>query len=128
MYAPDAVSQDQLAELAITANVYNGNEKSKVQLNLSAKGESLGTVSMEQKAGVDPVYQQVFDRESAALAKIGDGERWMALPAPRVTAHLWHSSLPADLSAGTYLITVLVELENGSQYTAERVLRVTESP
>ncbi len=127
VYAPDEVSQDQLADLKIIANIYNGNEKSKVQLNLSTKGESLGTVSMEQKAGVDPVYQQVYDRETAALAKISDGERWMALPAPRTTAHLWHSSVPADLSAGTYLITVLVELENGSQYTAERVLRVTGS-
>ena len=127
VYAPDAVTQEDLADLKITANIYNGNERSKVQLNLRSTGESFGTVQMTQVTGIDPVYQQVFDREQAALAKLEGAARWTALSAPRATPHLWQSTLPADLAPGTYHITVLVELEDGSQYTAERILRVTES-
>ncbi len=115
--APDAVRQAELSDVTVSANVFNGSEKSTVELRIDEGPWR----KMVRTRRVDPKYQRVYDREAALLA---EREAWRPLAAPKPSSHLWQIGLPGDLSAGTHLLHVRWTDRHGRKVTGRRVLRV----
>lgn len=118
IHAPDSVAIADLTDTAVYANVFNGSERSKVELQIGDAGE---WVAMEQAREVDPNYKAIFDREAAALAKKAT---WRKLSNPIPSSHLWKTTLPAQLASGTHVLRVRATDQRGREYSAERTIKV----
>lgn len=117
--APEAVATADLEETAVYVNVFNGSERSTVEMRVG----DCDWASMQHTIQVDPHYQQVFDEEAAILAET---KAWRELPHPKPSSHLWTAALPADLAPGTHLLRVRTTDMSGRTFEASRVLRVEE--
>ncbi|MBP88371.1 MAG: metallophosphoesterase [Planctomycetaceae bacterium] len=118
IHAPDTVAIADLAETTVYANVFNGSERSEVEMRI---GDSGDWVAMEQTRAVDPNYKAIFDAEAAALAKKAE---WRKLSNPHPSSHLWKAPLPAQLPAGTHIIRVRTKDPHGREYSGERKVAV----
>ena len=118
IHSPEVVKITQLAQTAVYANVFNGSERSQVEMRLG--GEWL---QMQQSREVDPQYQAVFDAEEAIL---NDSPLWRKLSNPVPSSHLWKSTLPPAVPVGTHLLQVRATDRHGREYTSQRVLRIVE--
>ncbi|MEX0676455.1 MAG: calcineurin-like phosphoesterase family protein [Pirellulales bacterium] len=120
IHAPEAVSLDKLAETMVYVNVFNGSERSKVEMSL----EGGDWIKMRHTREIDPKYQAVFDAEAAVLEK---SPSFRQLPKPKDSSHLWKAALPTAASAGTKMLRLRATDANGKTYTAGRVIRVVEA-
>jgi hypothetical protein len=118
IHAPEVVATDQLADTVVAVNVFNGSERSKVEMQVGTFGD---WTAMKHTRQVDPGYQAVYDSEAEILAQ---APRWRKLTGPTPSSHVWTARLPAGLSAGTHLLHVRTTDMHGRKYEAERVLRV----
>jgi len=110
--APDEVATSQLAETAVLVNLFNGNERSVVEMMV---GDSGDWVPMEFSPQIDPLYARVTERESGQRAS--------------VATHMWEGRLPPDLPLGGHLIRVRTVDMFGQEFSGSRILRVSrESP
>lgn len=105
--APDDVLRSQLAETPVLVNIFNGNERSVVEMSVGDSGEWM---PMELSPQIDPLYARVTERESGQRAS--------------VSRHMWEGRLPADLEPGGHLIRVRTVDMYGAEYAATRVIRV----
>lgn len=146
--APDETTVDKLAETDVYVNVFNGSEKSKVEMRVV--GESW--LPMERKVAVDPLYQSLSKRENATNKLIQEKNQeaeeeketgkekkgkekekevklatWTNLPGPTKSSHLWHAKLPTDIPVGVHLLQVRTTDMHGRTYQGYRVLRVVEA-
>ncbi len=117
--APEAVKQSQTADTAVFVNVFNGSEKTAVEMRVG-NGD---WQAMEKTFIVDPKFQRTFDREAALLEVKAD---WRKLPKPKASSHLWRANLPADVPAGTDRIQIRATDERGRVFHGERIIRVDE--
>jgi hypothetical protein len=108
--APDQVERPNLAETAVLVNIFNGNERSTVEMSF---GDSGAWVPMELSPQVDPLYARVTERESGQGAS--------------VSSHMWEADLPADLPLGGHLIRIRTIDMYGAEYTGTRIVRVVEA-
>jgi hypothetical protein len=115
--APDVVSTSELAGTMVYANVFNGSEKSVVEMRVGG-GE---WQPMEQSREVDPKYVRNYKLEEAV---IGDPPAWRKLPEPKASSHLWKLRLPETIPPGTHMIQIRAMLTEDQTYNAQRVLRV----
>jgi len=107
--APDEVERSQLAETAVLVNFFNGNERSVVEMSVGEEGE---WVAMQLSPQIDPLYARVTERESGQRAS--------------VSTHMWEGRLPSALPAGGHLIRVRAVDMYGQEFTASRIVRVSE--
>ena len=114
--APEAVTVNKLSDTDIYVNVFNGSERSKVELQVGAKGS---WVPMQYKQGVDPIFKKLSETENAVKEK-----KYRNLPKPRKSTHLWHAKLPTGLQPGTHLIRVRTVELDGDKHQSGRVIRV----
>ena len=113
--APDWVWRRRAPRTEVLANVYNGSERSQVEMRVRGVG---GWRPMEQVAHEDPHYV------AKKLAEDRDTEApWRPLPDPVGSPHLWRALLP-ELGPGHYLIEVRETDMWGRIHTANRALRV----
>jgi len=117
--APEVVSQTDLKNQTVSVNVFNGSEKTTVEIRLQ-DGEWR---RMTKVNVIDPKLQRVYDRELKVLA---GSKAWRELTAPKPSSHLWQINLPSDLSAGTHSLTVRATDHQGRISRGNRILRVTE--
>lgn len=117
--APEVVSEADLSKQTISANVFNGSEKTIVELRV-AEGEWR---RMTKVTANDPKLERVHTREAKVLAK---SPAWRELTAPKPSTHLWQISLPSGLSAGTHALSVRATDEHGRVTNGNRIMRVTE--
>ncbi len=117
VYAPEQVAEDVLETTAIHANVFNGSERSKVEMRLDADAQ---WVPMKRALEIDPLFKQV-----TAFEEIVRKAAWLALPRPKASRHLWKATLPAGTSPGVYLLRVRETDRHGRVHMGYRVLRVT---
>lgn len=101
----------------VWVNVYNGSEKSKVEMQL---GGMTSWIEMERKVAVDPYFQRLFDAE----------QKMDPPPKPRLTkpiesTHLWTAKLPADLKPGYYNLNVKTVDMHDRVFYDKRLFRVT---
>jgi hypothetical protein len=118
IHAPEVVAADQLRETTIYVNVFNGSERSKVEMRIGQHGS---WTAMEHTREIDPQLQRVYDAEEKV---IGDPANWRKMSKPKGSTHLWKAPLPSGTAVGTHLIEVRETDMNGRTIKAQRVLRV----
>ncbi|REK05419.1 MAG: metallophosphoesterase [Planctomycetota bacterium] len=121
IHAPEEVAADQAGETMVYVNVFNGSERSKVEMSF----EGGDWVAMQHTREIDPKFQEVYDAEAAVLEK---APNFRQLAKPKASSHLWKAKLPAELPVGVGLLRVRATDANGKQYTSARVIRVREAP
>ena len=123
IHAPLEVEAAAAGNTEIVANVFQGNEKSRVRLrvrsNGSGKNDAGDWTTMEQRPGRDPGYVALHRRD-AALPTPGQNR----LPDPVLTTHLWVGKLPADLSPGVHVVEVETTDMFGQKDRAQRLIEV----
>lgn len=95
-------------------NVFDGSEKSKIELSFAGKP----WVEMGRTIEPDPGYLKLVERNKS-LAR-----PFRAWPAAEISRHLWRSVLPALEKPGTYLMHVRTTDMFGQTYFATMVIRV----
>jgi hypothetical protein len=118
IHAPDAVSISELDKATVFANVFNGSEKTQVEMRLGETGE---WTPMRQTREADPTFLQAVEAEKA-LGKVP----WRNLPKPAVSTHLWKANLQAGAEAGTYWLHIRAREEDGRVITGQRVIRIED--
>jgi hypothetical protein len=114
---PEAVPVDRIEATDVYVNVFNGSEKSTVEIRWSDRS---AWVPLERTVMNDPAYSRIVADE----AKIGD-KTWRELTKPKPSTHLWHGRLPAGVSPGTHRLQVRTTDMHGRTLTADRIVRVT---
>lgn len=117
--APEVVRQAGLAEAIISANVFNGSKRTKVELRVG-DGEWL---PMKKVNVIDPKLQRVYDHEVKVLGK---SKVWRQLSAPKPSTHIWQSSLPVGVPKGTHSLTVRATDQRGRVTNGHRIVRIAE--
>jgi len=115
--APEEITADQTAETDVYANIFNGSERSKVEMQV---GDSGSWTVMEKIDEVDPSFKKLSEAENAV-----EGKKYRDLPKAKKSSHLWRSKLPAGLKPGTHLIRIRTVEMDGDKHQSGRVIRVS---
>ncbi|KAA0140049.1 metallophosphoesterase [Gimesia chilikensis] len=115
--APEAVTVDQVAETNVMVNVFNGSEKSKVEMQI---GESGSWAPMERIVAIDPSFKKLSETENGV-----EGKSYRNLPKAKNSTHLWQAKLPDGLKSGTHLLRIRTVEMDGDEHVAGRVIRIT---
>ncbi|MBC8353681.1 MAG: calcineurin-like phosphoesterase C-terminal domain-containing protein [Planctomycetes bacterium] len=118
IHAPELVTVDKLRETNIYVNVFNGSERSKVEMRI---GKDDDWTAMEQTREADPQLQKVYDAEAKV---IGDPANWRKMSKPKASTHLWNAAFPTDTNVGTHLIEVRETDMYGRVTSSQRVIRI----
>ncbi|PHS03147.1 MAG: metallophosphoesterase [Blastopirellula sp.] len=116
IHAPELVATADLKKTFVHVNVFNGSERSKVEMQF---GKDAAWTAMQKAYEKDPSLQAMVDREAALKDKTSK-----KLSGPRASSHVWKSSLPADAKPGTYLIHIRTTDMHGTVHNGRRVIRV----
>ena len=117
---PNTVASSAAAETKVWINVFNGSEKSKVEMAIDQDSD-WGELS--QNVTVDPFYHRLRETEKNVKPAIVP-----ALYKPSECSHLWQGTIGRALSPGVHLIRVRTTDMHGRTYYAQRSLRVTKVP
>jgi hypothetical protein len=117
IHAPEVVSAAKAGETDVFVNVFNGSERSRVELQF---GEHDAWTAMERSVRVDPGYKALYDAEMSIKEKF-----WKELPEPGDSIHLWRAKLPSNPKPGTHLLTVRTTDMHGRTYVGRRIIRVS---
>jgi len=120
IHAPEVVAVEKLPRTTVYVNVFNGSERTQVEM-------CLGTgqwISMDHTREIDPGFQKAFDADAAIW---NESRPWRKMPTPRESTHLWKAQLPAGTQTGTLLLRVRSTDDKGRTDTSQRVIRVVQS-
>ena len=118
IHAPEVVAVDKLSETTIYVNVFNGSERSKVEMRIGQDGAWTAMVHTRE---IDPQLQRVYDAEEKV---IGNPAHWLKMSKPKASTHLWKLPLPPDAVVGTHLIEIRETGLDGRTIIAQRVIRI----
>jgi hypothetical protein len=105
-----------LGQLELTVNVFNGSEKSTVEMQVDGKGEWR---TLSKRNGIDPNFSRQYERELKIQPVIEP-----ALTKPGNSTHLWVGKLPGTLKPGHHLITIRTTDMHGRTFTSSQITRV----
>jgi hypothetical protein len=111
------------AKAEIFVNVFNGSERSKVEMKVG----HLDWIEMKRVKEDDPGLQAVHDAE-VALLETQASKPFSLIKKPKPSTHLWKAHLSDSLSVGTHLIRVRTTDMHGRSYTGSRVIRLVPAP
>ncbi len=115
--APEVVSQENAEKTFIYANVFNGDQHSKVTLSVADSGP----IEMAHVREKDPKFVRTAEKENLSLAA---KPMWRKLPNARPSTHLWKVTLPENIPVGTHRITVSAKDRHGRLYEDHQIIRV----
>ncbi|MDG1872994.1 MAG: calcineurin-like phosphoesterase family protein [Mariniblastus sp.] len=115
VHVPRTIDTNETGNQEVWVNVYNGSEKSTVQMSL----DNSNWVTLEKKMAIDPYYEELAKRDAAVEPKLAK---------PKTSHHLWYGKLPAGIVPGTHLIRVKTTDMHGRTYQAHRSVRITGTP
>ncbi|MDO8683250.1 MAG: calcineurin-like phosphoesterase family protein [Armatimonadota bacterium] len=104
-------------KVEVTANVFAGSERSKVEIQMDGIGPWTPMAKTEDK---DPYYVMMKKNEKGLKSQQG------GLPDAQTTSHLWRISLPKKNVLGTHLFQVRTTDMFGQTYTGNSVITVTK--
>lgn len=116
IHADEEVPVNQLDQVLVHANVFNGSENTRVEMRLGEHGE---WTPMQPAGEADPTYRKVYEAEQA-LGEVP----WKNLPKPAVSTHLWKANLSGDHPPGTYWLHVRATEEDGRVLKDQRIIRI----
>ena len=114
IFAPEVVKSADASDTQVYVNVFNGGTRSTVEMRTGGKWQS-----MHQTREVDPLLQQVYDREVAVKDKT-----WRQLSKPKPSTHLWKLPLPQNLKSGSHLIEIRTTDMFGKTHHGRRIVRI----
>ncbi|MBW3543813.1 MAG: calcineurin-like phosphoesterase family protein [Planctomycetes bacterium] len=120
IHAPEAVADDRSEPTEVLVNVFNGSEKSTVEMRVGRSGE---WTPMEHTLIEDPAYRAAYDLD----VSLADNP-WMDLPEPKASTHIWKATLPKDLPPGVHLIKIRTTDMHGRTHTGRRAIRIEPAP
>ncbi len=120
--APEVVAAGKLAETEISVNVFNGSERSKVEMKV---GSADRWTVMEHRSMIDPTMQAVYDAEAAIKEKWKE-KPWRDMSKPKNSTHIWAAKLSAGVKPGTHAIHIRATDMHGRTYHARRIIRITK--
>jgi len=105
------ISQNELNEMKIVVNVFDGSERSITQFKL----DDSAFQKMQHTRMIDPYFEQVYKTSE---------EHYPSWVEPEVSTHIWTASLPANLKAGIHRIVVKTTDQFGNNYQAGGIFEV----
>ena len=120
VFAPEVVAAKTSHETHVFVNVFNGSEKSTVEMRL---GRSDPWRLLKQVQEIDPGLQAVYEAEHAVVSKT---KGWRELTKPKASSHLWKGPLPERLTPGVHMIEIRATDWQRRTHKARRVIRVTK--
>ncbi|MGB1817517.1 MAG: calcineurin-like phosphoesterase C-terminal domain-containing protein, partial [Rubripirellula sp.] len=122
LYAPETVTQEELSNTELIANVFNGSEKTEVSFRIgNQKGEFGIWHPMTATRRTDPAFVAEKKREEEV-----PNRPWTLLPGAHSTPHIWTAKLPADVAPGTKVIEVRATNVIGNDTSGRRVIHVKD--
>lgn len=118
--APDVVAADRLAETEVSVNVFNGSERSTVEMRLGDDGP---WIAMDRVEAVSPNYE-----ETVRFERPLENGSFLPLKDPQPSSHLWKAKIAAQAGPGTHLLHVRTVDMHGREFKDQRILRVTAAP
>jgi hypothetical protein len=118
IHADEEVPINLLDQAVVHANVFNGSEKTRVEMRLGETGE---WTPMKLTREPDPTYQKAYEAEQA-LGKVS----WRNLPKPAPSGHLWKAQIAGSYEPGTYWLHVRATDENEKVVEGRRIIRIGE--
>ena len=109
---PNKLDTQVTTKTDVWVNVYNGSEKSTVQMSIDGNPE---WIKLDKTEAIDPYFQRLHTR---------DKNEDMPLSGPKLSSHLWKGTLP-QMNPGVHLVVVETTDRHGRKYVAHRSLRVT---
>jgi hypothetical protein len=120
IYAPETVTQQELATTDLIANVFNGSEKTEVSFRIGNQDGMFGEWQpMKASRMADPAFVAEKKREEEV-----PNRPWTSLPGAHSTPHIWTSKLPVDIQPGTQVIEVRATNVIGKEVSGRRVIQV----
>jgi len=120
IFAPEQVTATDAETTDVFVNVFNGSEKSKVEMKLGKQGT---WQTMQRQVKSDPALVRLYEYEEAIKDK-----PWRGMSKPKPSTHLWHANLPSNPSAGTHFITIRETDMFGRTHVGRRIIRVLPNP
>jgi hypothetical protein len=114
--AADATTAERAAETEVVVNVFNGSERTRVEMRL---GETGAWTPLQREAREDPYYLAAIARDLERTPR----PRFFLPPAIE-SPHLWVGSLPANPTPGTHVIEVRAIDMYGQVLRARRLIRI----
>ena len=126
IYAPEAVHSHELAQVEILANVFNGSERTLVEMALD---DGRDWNRMQHAAIVDPAFRKLYETEKAIrqhLESQGGPVESLGKPltGPKKSTHIWQGKLPTGLEPGVHVIHVRATDADGRVVRGRRLIRV----
>lgn len=127
IYLPDDIIRASLDTTKVLVNVFNGSEKSKVEMQIDRAG---AWKALSQLTTIDPANLEMHNL-SPYLDVKKDGETldevfgWK-MDYPSKSAHFWQGDLIKSLNPGTHTVTIRTTDMFGNVYEAHRVFRIKE--
>jgi hypothetical protein len=115
---PNFLSRDEMSEVTLSVNVYNGCDRTTVRCRVGAQRP---WQTLEKVIAPDPHYVRMFEHDQQYPLN----RPWLPMSSPRDCYHLWQGRLPADLDEGTHMIEVEATDMFGQTHHASRPLRIT---
>ncbi|MCL4786409.1 MAG: calcineurin-like phosphoesterase C-terminal domain-containing protein [Verrucomicrobia bacterium] len=113
---PPEIPLAQVAQTAVTVNVFNGSERSTVRWRC---GSGHTWQPLQKVEAADPRFVRLRERDQNLQPP------YRGLPQPMANClHLWRGSLPENLPAGTHLLEVVAEDMFGNTHRGSQPIRV----
>jgi hypothetical protein len=109
------VPRELVGGCRVVANVFDGGPRTRVTLEVPGAGNSCSGLAMAPAAMPDPLMAELFQGDTPRKS-------WVAAT---TCAHLWQTSLPANLAPGAHILQVRAIDEYGREHLARTVLEVT---
>ncbi|MCP4639682.1 MAG: metallophosphoesterase [bacterium] len=116
IYAPETVASAELTAAEVIVNVFNGSERSTVEMRVGDTGDWIPLTRVSRK---DPYYVMMHDLDTKLPKEAG-----LRVPEPKNSAHIWTGTLAAGTPKGTHLVQVRTTDMSGHAYEANRTVVV----
>lgn len=117
IHAPEMAKASSQESIPVAVNVFNGYEKSKVQMRINDKGKWI-------KLNFAPDVRDPFLVKTSQLEPDTFPSPYRKISGPVTTRHIWTGQLPSPKTPGVYKISVRATDINGNWVKSSRIIRI----
>jgi len=105
------IEKSQLDSINIVVNVFDGNEKSRVEYQIDDQPARI----MKPKKMIDPFFLTLYENYK---------EHYPSWIKPRLSNHIWIANSLKDLKVGIHKLTVIATNEWGESFQVSRIFEI----
>jgi len=113
---PEEIAVSEIGSTDVYVNVFNGTEKSKVEMQWGSAGEWVEMTKVEE---VSPNFRKMITYEASTK-----NEDVMTMSKDQICTHLWKAKLPAGACHGAQLLKVRTVDMHGREFEGCRIMRI----